>query len=88
MTGLSFDFVVISIVGFLCYSIYTVALYFVPAVQNEYKLRHNGEENLIALNDVIFSLHALLVTIIYGVQVLIYRVRMLFQARFKRLVIL
>ena len=74
VTGLSIDFVVASVIGFICYSIYTVSFYTIPAIQNEYRETHDGKDNLVKINDVFFSLHALAITIIYLIQVILYRV--------------
>ena len=63
-----------SVIGFICYSIYTVSFYAVPAIQQEYRDTHDGNDNLVMINDVFFSLHALAITTIYLIQVLIYRV--------------
>lgn len=75
MTGLSIDFVVASVIGFICYSIYTVSLYAIPSIQQEYRDNNGGNDNLVKINDVFFALHALAITSIYLLQVFIYRVR-------------
>ena len=74
MTGLSIDFVVASVLGFICYSIYTVSFYFIPSIQQEYRDSHDGNDNLVKINDVFFALHALTITTIYLIQVIVYRV--------------
>jgi cystinosin len=43
------------------------------AVREEYQRRNSGQNNLIALNDVIFAVHATLVTFVFCLQVLFYR---------------
>ncbi len=62
-----------SFVGFFCYSVFTVSFYFIPAIQEEYRRTHDGQDNLIKANDVFFSVHALLLGTIYLIQVLMYR---------------
>lgn len=74
VSGLSIDFVVASVIGFLCYSVYTVSFYAIPSIQKEYRDTHDGNDNLVKINDVFFAVHALAVTIIYLIQVLCYRV--------------
>lgn len=71
---MSIDFVVASVIGFVCYSIYTVSFYAIPSIQQEYRDANNGKDNLVKINDVFFALHALAITLIYSIQVLIYRV--------------
>lgn len=73
VTGLSVDFVIASFYGFICYSIFNCSMYFSETVREEYRLKNNGKDNLIALNDVIFALHATLITFIFVLQVYVYR---------------
>lgn len=73
VTGLSVDFVVASFYGFLCYSIFNCSMYFSETVREEYRQRHDGQDNLVALNDVIFAVHAAVVTFIFMLQVYAYR---------------
>ena len=77
MTGLSIDFVVASVIGFICYSIYTFSFYAIPSIQQEYRDTHDGKDNLVKINDVFFAVHALAITIIYSAQVLLYRVNLI-----------
>ena len=62
--GLNFDFLALNVVGFLCYSLFNLGLYFIPAIENEYFLRHPYGVNPVQLNDVIFSAHALFACLI------------------------
>lgn len=73
VTGLSVDFVIASFYGFLCYSIFNISMYFSPSVRMEYRLRNGGQDNLVAINDVIFAVHATIITFIFSFQVLMYR---------------
>lgn len=73
VTGLSIDFVIASVIGFLCYSVFTVSFYFIPFIQDEYKRAHDGQVNLIQFNDVFFAVHAFVLTSLYTIQVLMYR---------------
>lgn len=71
--GLNFDFLLLNIIGFFCYTIYNLLLYFDPIVQDIYIARH-GNRSLIPvlLNDVIFSGHALFACLITAFQCFIY----------------
>lgn len=48
-------------------------MYWNPAIQEAYMGRHNGEDNLVELNDVIFTLHATAINLVYILQVVMYR---------------
>jgi cystinosin len=65
--GLSLDFQMLNCLGFACYATYNIALYYVPAVQQEY-LRHYGQHIPVGFEDVIFASHAFLVTVATLVQ--------------------
>nr|CAD2163032.1 unnamed protein product [Meloidogyne enterolobii] len=71
--GLNFDFLLLNIIGFFCYTIYNLLLYFDPIVQDIYIARH-GNRSLIPvlLNDVIFSGQALFACLITAFQCFIY----------------
>ncbi len=75
VVGLSFDYVTYNIIGFVCYSIFNCAFYWVDSVKEEYKDRHHGKANLVAPNDVAFGLHAVFATIIIIFQIIFYEVR-------------
>ena len=68
--GLSVDFVALNALGFACYSIYNVSMYFSPDIEKLYKERY-GEEAEITVqpNDVLFAVHALLITLVILCQV-------------------
>lgn len=55
--GQSFDYVFLNVLGFFCYSIYTISFYFVSSVQEDYKQRY-GNENTVDPNDVGFAVYA------------------------------
>lgn len=71
--GLSGDFVLLNTLGHTSYLVYNTLLYFLPAARREYRDRHGGRDNVVQLNDFIFSLHATLLAIIILVQYLVYR---------------
>ena len=45
VVGLSFDFVLLNMLGFLSYVVYCLALYADEGVQREYRDRHHGQRN-------------------------------------------
>ncbi|ORC87082.1 cystinosin [Trypanosoma theileri] len=68
--GQSFEFVTLNIIGFACYSTYTLCFYANSAVQEMYRERHDGMSNTVALNDVVFAVYALTCCIVNGVQII------------------
>ncbi|KAF9156992.1 hypothetical protein BG015_008495 [Linnemannia schmuckeri] len=66
--GLSMDFVHLNVVGFLCYSIFNLSFFFSTEIQEEYKRRNDGQENLVRANDVFFAVHALILSTFTLVQ--------------------
>jgi cystinosin len=61
VVGLSFDFLALNFLGFICYSVYNVALLASPAVRAEYRRQMGGSPG-VRLNDAIFAVHAALMT--------------------------
>ncbi|KAI8328270.1 PQ loop repeat-domain-containing protein [Chlamydoabsidia padenii] len=70
--GLSSDFLNYSIIGFLCYTIFTLAFFFNKEIQDEYDKRHNAG-NLVRSNDVAFAIHGLVVSLVLLGQTYIYK---------------
>ncbi|GJJ68907.1 cystinosin [Entomortierella parvispora] len=71
--GLSMDFIHLNVLGFLCYSIFNLAFFFSSEIQDEYRRRNDGQENLVRANDVFFAVHALILSSITFFQTLIYK---------------
>ncbi|KAI8884640.1 PQ-loop-domain-containing protein [Backusella circina FSU 941] len=71
--GLSIDYLFYNALGFLYYSIYNCAFYFNEEIREEYKQRHGLSDNLVRLNDVVFSVHALFMTLFILFQTTIYK---------------
>ncbi|EST08191.1 Lysosomal cystine transporter [Kalmanozyma brasiliensis GHG001] len=71
--GLSTDFVVLNAVGHSSYLLYNTLLLFYGPVRRAYRHAHGGRENVVQLNDFIFSLHATLLALITLAQFLRYR---------------
>lgn len=72
--GLSMDFIYLNVLGFLCYSIFNLSFYYSPEVQEEYRKRNDGQDNLVRANDVFFAIHALILSSFTLFQTLIYKV--------------
>ena len=61
VVGLSFDFLALNFQGFICYSVYNVALLASPLVRAEYRRQMGGSPG-VRLNDAIFAVHATVMT--------------------------
>uniref|UniRef100_A0A0R3RLX3 Cystinosin homolog n=1 Tax=Elaeophora elaphi TaxID=1147741 RepID=A0A0R3RLX3_9BILA len=72
VVGLNFDFLLLNIIGFICYAVYNVLMYFDPYIQEIYE--HNHPHSLIPVlfNDVVFATHALLACLITAFQCFLY----------------
>jgi hypothetical protein len=57
VAGYSIDFVTLNTIGFACYAVYSLNFFYNPDVRREYRQRHNGHDNSVALNDVFFAVH-------------------------------
>ncbi|GJJ77784.1 cystinosin [Entomortierella parvispora] len=71
--GLSLDFLALNVVGFLFYSVFNLAFFFSEQVQEEYRQRNDGQDNLVRANDVIFAVHALVLSSVTLFQSFIYK---------------
>ncbi|BFY99872.1 hypothetical protein BsWGS_02912 [Bradybaena similaris] len=72
VVGLSFDFVVFNITGFVAYSCYNVGLFWIPSVREEYFKEHPDGVSPVQVNDVFFALHAVTITSVVIAQCFIY----------------
>ncbi|GFN95207.1 cystinosin [Plakobranchus ocellatus] len=72
VVGLNFDFLCYNITGFLAYGFFNVGMYWVKEVSDEYFRHHPRGINPVQLNDVIFTLHAVLITSITIFQCFLY----------------
>ncbi len=61
MVGLSFDFLALNLLGWICYSTFNVLLYFWPHAINP---DADSTSRTVELNDVAFAVHALVLTLI------------------------
>jgi len=75
--GLSFDFLLYNITGYIGYSIFNCALYFNPLIQSEYRSKYSTSDQPnppipVEPNDIAFSLHAIFITLVTIGQCFIY----------------
>lgn len=70
--GLNFDFLALNATGFLFYSLYNCAMFWIPVVQEEYERKYPKGMNPVQVNDVVFALHAFVATLVTVVQCFIY----------------
>ncbi|KAG9389840.1 cystinosin [Carpediemonas membranifera] len=74
--GLNLQFVLINLIGFSCYSVYNVSLFFIPPVQDAYLSSHPSIHSRgdipVHLSDVIFSVHAAIITAVTLLQMVIF----------------
>ncbi|KAH6775816.1 PQ-loop repeat family protein / transmembrane family protein [Perilla frutescens var. hirtella] len=64
VVGLNFDFVVLNLTKHSSYLIYNASLFFSSTVQHQYREKFGLDEMIpLAANDVVFSAHAVLLTI-------------------------
>lgn len=72
VVGLSFDYLALNVVGHTLYAIFNVSLFWIPAIQDQYFERHPRGLNPVLLNDVFFSIHASVITLVTISQCFIY----------------
>ncbi|XP_050230947.1 cystinosin homolog [Mercurialis annua] len=73
VVGLNFDFVVLNLTKHSSYLIYNASLYFSSAIQQQYFQKFGfGQMIPVAANDVAFSIHAVLLTAVTLIQIIIY----------------
>ncbi|EDO46894.1 predicted protein, partial [Nematostella vectensis] len=70
--GLNFDFVCYNLTGFVAYGLFNIGMFWIPLVQQQYEAKHPNGVNPVQTNDVFFTLHAIVLTIITGIQACIY----------------
>lgn len=62
VVGLNFDFLALNLLGFIMYTIFNTALLWSPYIEAEYFVRNPRGLNPVQVNDVVFAVHAILVT--------------------------
>jgi LCT (Lysosomal Cystine Transporter) family transporter len=61
--GLSPDYLLYSLIGYICYALYTGALYFNSGIQEAYRIAHAGSAPDVQLSDFLFAGHAVAATL-------------------------
>jgi cystinosin len=72
VVGMSFDYQLYNIIGFLSYSIFNCAFFFNSDIQEAYRAANHGQSNQVQANDVFFALHALAMTLVIVAQIFMY----------------
>lgn len=70
--GLSLDFELLNLLGFLFYSAFALAFHSVPSIQQAYRDRHDGHESKVTIQDVVFAVHAVAITAVTIAQIFYY----------------
>lgn len=73
VVGLNFDYVSLNFIGFFLYSLFNMGLYWSTTIESEYFIRNPRDLNPVLINDVVFSLHALLASSLTIGQCIVYR---------------
>lgn len=68
VVGLNFDFIALNVTGFFFYSVFNIAMYFVKSVQDEYFSQNPFSLIPVELNDVVFAVHAFVISMITLIQ--------------------
>lgn len=72
VVGLNFDFLLYNITGFVCYCVYNCCMSWSPTIREEYHKANGNGDVPVELNDVAFSLHAVLMIFITIGQCFVY----------------
>lgn len=72
VVGLNFDFIALNLIGFTLYSVFNCGLYWIPSIKEQYLARHVHGSIPVLPNDIFFSLHAVLITLITIAQCFVY----------------
>lgn len=74
VVGLNFDFLALNLLGHTLYAMFNSSLYWITYIEDEYFQRFPRGLNPVALNDVVFSIHASVITALTIVQCFFYEV--------------
>ncbi|KAG7228974.1 hypothetical protein INR49_008752 [Caranx melampygus] len=72
VVGLNFDFLALNLTGFIAYSVFNIGLFWIPYIKEEFLKKNPNGINPVNANDVFFSLHAVLLCLVYIVQAAVY----------------
>lgn len=70
--GLSFDYTLLNILGFTCYTAYNLALFYNPEIRAQYAQKHNNSVPSVHPSDVFFAIHAVALTAVIGIQIILF----------------
>lgn len=72
VVGLNFDFLALNLTGFIAYSVFNIGLFWVPYIKEEFLKKNPNGIDPVSANDVFFSLHAVLLCLVYISQAAVY----------------
>ncbi|KAM9320335.1 cystinosin [Gastrophryne carolinensis] len=72
VVGLSFDFLALNLTGFIAYSVFNVGLFWIPYIREQFLHIYPNGVIPVDANDVFFSLHAVLLTLVTIIQCCLY----------------
>lgn len=70
--GLNFDFLSYNLTGFIAYGLYNIGLFWIPKVKEEFINKYPDGVNPVQVNDVVFAIHAVIITAFTIFQCCIY----------------
>jgi cystinosin len=62
--GLSCDMILYDCIGYIALSIYSIGMYADPYIREQYRDTHSGNDPSVAINDVFFATHGILLTLV------------------------
>ena len=72
---MNLDYVVLNVLGHSVYGLFNLGLYWIPSVQFQYFELHPMGVIPVQTNDVVFSVHATIFSVLTAVQCIIYEVK-------------
>ncbi|XP_060797624.1 cystinosin isoform X2 [Neoarius graeffei] len=72
VVGLSFDFLTLNLTGFIAYGVFNIGLFWIPYIKEEFLKTYPNGVNPVDSSDVFFSLHAVVLTLVYICQCTMY----------------
>lgn len=76
VVGLNFDFLALNLLGHTLYAIFNSSLHWITYIEDEYFQRFPRGLNPVEINDVVFSIHASVITALTIAQCYLYEVRL------------
>ncbi|XP_043271892.1 cystinosin homolog [Venturia canescens] len=74
VVGLNFDYLSLNLVGFIMYALFNCGLYWIPSIEHQYFMRNPKGLNPVQINDIFFSLHAVIATVVTIGQCFFYEI--------------